>query len=38
MNQDAKRFEQDERTRKLTIVSHTFKGRQAVRKLHEFFR
>ncbi len=36
-NQDAKRFEQDEKTRKLKIVSHNFKGRQAVRKLREFF-
>lgn len=36
-NRDAKRFEQDEKTHKFKIVSHSFKGRQAVRKLREFF-
>ncbi len=36
-NQDAKRFEQDEKTHKLKIVSHSFKGRQAVHKLRGLF-
>jgi len=36
-NRDAKRFEQDEKTRKLKVVSHSFKGRQTVNKLRGLF-
>jgi hypothetical protein len=36
-NQDAKRFELAEKTQRLKIVSHTFKGRQAVKKLRGLF-
>lgn len=36
-NRDAKRFEQAEKTRKLQIISHSFKGRQAVTKLRGLF-
>lgn len=35
--QDKERFKMAERTRKLTIAAHTFKGRQAVMKLRELF-
>jgi len=36
-SRDAKQFELAEKTRKLRIVSHTFKGRQAVNKLRGLF-
>ncbi len=36
-NRDKKRFEQDERTKKIKIISRTFKGRQAVMKLRDLF-
>jgi len=34
---DKKRFEMDERTGKITIITFTFKGRQGVTKLRELF-
>ena len=36
-NRDKERFKLDERTRKISIIPRTFKGRQVITKLRELF-